>query len=48
LSTPQKTGADPFNNPVMFDRHAAFGRYWPTGIVGTEVNAANWKAASYL
>ena len=45
---PQNTGAEPFSNPDKFDRHAAFGRYWPSGIVGTDVNAANWKSASNL
>ena len=35
LSAPQNTGADPFSSPVTFDRHAACGRYCPSGIVGT-------------
>lgn len=40
FSTPQNTGADPFSNPVKFDRHAAFGRYCPSVITGTDANAA--------
>ena len=46
--TPQNTGADPFTSPVIFDRHAACGRYCPSGMLGTEANAAAWKAISCL
>src|SRR5580692_2428368 len=45
---PQNTGADPFTSPVTFDRHAACGRYWPNGMLGTEVKAAAWNAISCL
>jgi hypothetical protein len=41
FSTSQKTGAEPFSIPVTFDRQAAFGKYCPTGMVGTVSNARN-------
>jgi hypothetical protein len=46
--TPRNTGADPFTNPVTFDRHAACGRYCPNVMLGTDANAAAWNAISCL
>jgi hypothetical protein len=45
---PQNTGADPFTSLVTFDRHAAWGRYCPSGILGNDLNAAAWNAIACL
>src|ERR1700733_8360172 len=48
LVTFQNTGTAPFSKPLRLLRQADGGRYWPSGMNGTDSKAHSWISATGL